>query len=384
MSEENKSSPFGIFILFGCLIIGGFVFPYLFFLAGVLAIVMLNDRASPQIESVPPTLPRRLTVTAADADWKDEFLYLCESPAETAFLEAAVTEYGLVPANGKLKGSGLIFELQVVTAPYRVDFLVEGWLVVEIDGAAYHSSPEAKANDAARDEILQSRGYSVLRIPAKTVFASGAEAVRRVDAALSERTRKPAQPTKQVAPQSAASVRAPSPKLSYRQILGPLSPAVSGSDKDGSILIAKHRALTPTLNAHRSEKSVIEAALKSAEQSIRIEENGAGDSKMAGIYNARDSFSGVLGLNPSRPSLVVPPLGVPEGHEQGDSEINRLVQIAYQDILKKHAEFLDEIRTRLHSNLALADFVEKKLLEWDYGVVWERLAIPSADICVTS
>jgi quercetin dioxygenase-like cupin family protein len=62
----------------------------------------------------------------------------------------------------------------------RVDFLANKHLVVEIDGAAYHSSAEAVENDRIRDEYLIENGYVILRIPAKVVFNSPGDAVERV------------------------------------------------------------------------------------------------------------------------------------------------------------------------------------------------------------
>jgi len=45
----------------------------------------------------------------------------------------------------------------------RVDFLIDGWLVVEIDGLQYHNDGKAFANDRRRDAELALQGYRVLR-----------------------------------------------------------------------------------------------------------------------------------------------------------------------------------------------------------------------------
>ncbi len=55
-----------------------------------------------------------------------------------------------------------------------VDLLVEGRLVVEIDGYAYHSSPQQFADDRRRDAALAAMGFEVLRF-------TWVDAVRRPD-----------------------------------------------------------------------------------------------------------------------------------------------------------------------------------------------------------
>jgi very-short-patch-repair endonuclease len=55
-----------------------------------------------------------------------------------------------------------------------VDLLVEGRLVVEIDGYAYHSSPQQFADDRRRDAALAAMGSQVLRF-------TWVDAVRRPD-----------------------------------------------------------------------------------------------------------------------------------------------------------------------------------------------------------
>jgi very-short-patch-repair endonuclease len=116
----------------------------------------------------------------------------CESPAETAFLDAMVSGYDLKTGPGAATGRGLRLRSQIPMgrarlssrnfhSPYRADFLVDEKLVVEIDGAAFHSSPEAVVRDRIRDEHLQKEGYTILRIPAKVVFDNPKEAVKRVE-----------------------------------------------------------------------------------------------------------------------------------------------------------------------------------------------------------
>lgn len=69
---------------------------------------------------------------------------------------------------------------------YRLDFQVDETLVVGIDGAAYHGTPEAAARDAQRDKRLQAKGFRTLRIPAKLVFTSPERAIELLRAARIE------------------------------------------------------------------------------------------------------------------------------------------------------------------------------------------------------
>ncbi len=74
----------------------------------------------------------------------------CESPAET------ITRLGLHAA-------GLSFRTQVpVTGEYRADFVVDDWLVLEIDGKQ-HSGEEAFRADRERDALMAWYGHRVLR-----------------------------------------------------------------------------------------------------------------------------------------------------------------------------------------------------------------------------
>ena len=70
--------------------------------------------------------------------------------------------------------------MQVPVSRYRLDFLVDKILVVEVDGAAYHSSPEAIEMDKKRDDFLRGEGFEILRIPAKITLQNPEEAIERV------------------------------------------------------------------------------------------------------------------------------------------------------------------------------------------------------------
>lgn len=61
-----------------------------------------------------------------------------------------------------------------------VDLLVDGWLVIEIDGRAYHSAEAAFAHDRWRDAELVIGGYAVIRFPHALVIRDPTHVVATV------------------------------------------------------------------------------------------------------------------------------------------------------------------------------------------------------------
>lgn len=74
-----------------------------------------------------------------------------------------------------LEQAGIRPRFQYDIPPYRVDYLLDDFLVLEIDGPT-HDSPEAKKYDERRDRYLRRLGYDVLRVPVFLVTA-GARAI---------------------------------------------------------------------------------------------------------------------------------------------------------------------------------------------------------------
>lgn len=135
----------------------------------------------PEDEAPIAPRPSKLeTLTAQDEEWPHIFRRVCESPAEEAFFDAMVSAFDLKPDKGRLFGGGLTLQMQVQVTKYRLDFLIDKELVIEVDGAAWHSSPEAKERDAERDKALTAEGYQVLRIPAKITLYNPEQAIAQV------------------------------------------------------------------------------------------------------------------------------------------------------------------------------------------------------------
>jgi very-short-patch-repair endonuclease len=72
---------------------------------------------------------------------------------------------------------------------YEVDFLwLEGRLVVEVDGYAYHATRSAFERDRAKDAALQAAGYAVLRVTWRQLVQSPEAVIARLAATLATRS----------------------------------------------------------------------------------------------------------------------------------------------------------------------------------------------------
>lgn len=176
-------------LLAAFLMIGGLAFWPLLALGGLIAWSVYDDiRDKPERKRQDAEIKARLNEPIAVEDMR----WSCESPAEEAFFDAMVSAYRMTAGPGCIAGDGIQLRTQIglgqlrigrgtASRQFRGDFLIDDKLVVEIDGATWHGSPDAIARDAARDEVIHAEGYTVLRIPAKVVFDTPAEAVRRVE-----------------------------------------------------------------------------------------------------------------------------------------------------------------------------------------------------------
>lgn len=176
--QKNKTIWCRVWIIVFLLLVS-FFFPYTLLVIGWLIWTIYDDLNSPVITQVSPA-PTWRDVKTDDNDWLSKFCEGCESPAEEQFLLAMVRAFNLKPASGKLISPTLTLEMQVNVGRYRFDFLANGRQVIEIDGAAWHSSHEQIERDRIRDEYSVDQGYRVLRIPAKVVFNTPDKAISQV------------------------------------------------------------------------------------------------------------------------------------------------------------------------------------------------------------
>lgn len=170
-----------ILCFIGCVLLG-FVFPLAFIGAIMLGIGIYADVTKDH--DAPGRHLERNGAASREYSEKSHFRSTSESPAEEAFFDAMQKHFHLEVKNGKLVGDdGISLDMQVEVLRYRLDFLVDKRLIVEVDGAAWHSSPEAVARDKARDATLTEAGYHILRLPAKLVFNDPDAAIATVSEA---------------------------------------------------------------------------------------------------------------------------------------------------------------------------------------------------------
>jgi len=71
----------------------------------------------------------------------------------------------------RLREAGVGADVQVwVSGRYRVDLLVDGWLVIECTSWEFHASPQQYADDRRRTVALTTAGYVVLEVTYRQVF----------------------------------------------------------------------------------------------------------------------------------------------------------------------------------------------------------------------
>ena len=101
-------------------------------------------------------------------DAKDSWIPLgvipCESPIERrlmAHLRAHAEQYGFK------------VETQFKLGPYRYDFVVKrdgkAVALIECDGATFHSTPEQRERDLAKDELAQKHGLVMFRFTGRQI-----------------------------------------------------------------------------------------------------------------------------------------------------------------------------------------------------------------------
>ncbi len=122
-----------------------------------------------RLEILRAALPPRLRRVADEADGVPESAG--ESIAKVRFREA-----------------GIPFRMQARIGERRSDFLVDEWIVVEVDGK-WHALPQAFADDRARDLEFAARGYRVIRLTYRQLLDDWPGVLAVIQRVRSERRR---------------------------------------------------------------------------------------------------------------------------------------------------------------------------------------------------
>ena len=363
--------------------VGGFFFPLLFIPAVILG-WSLTATPAERREALKPepksSAIHRAGVGAGTPDWRGSYLEACESPAESSFLIAMIEGFSLQPQHGVLKGKGLTLDMQVGMGLYRLDFLANGWLVIEIDGAAYHTSPEAVARDKRRDAYLLSHNYTVLRIPAKVVFSTPAQAVAMVRTSLAE--------GRKVADQSSskqqAGVSEPAPaRATLGNILKETGKFFDDLNAHVSEAAAVQSALAKPKAVFNAEKTAIQSALASAESNLEMEAYRARSPQHAEDFDRANSrLDAILAKHRDggdrsaelrrqmRASVVA--IEAPSPH--ADPAINESIQRHYRSLMKERAEYFGTVRNQLKSKERMRILVKARLEEMGCPSCWNAIA----------
>jgi very-short-patch-repair endonuclease len=95
-----------------------------------------------------------------------------------------------VVVRGMLRRAGLEFRHRVwVKGIGEVDFLVDGWLIIEFDGAAFHMDRKSFRRDLRRNNAGVVRSYATLRFVYEDVFGNEAGMLRDILQASQRRPR---------------------------------------------------------------------------------------------------------------------------------------------------------------------------------------------------
>jgi very-short-patch-repair endonuclease len=113
------------------------------------------------------------------------FTSLLETMPKT---ESPIEELMLEILHRRLQLRGRVFPQHQITR-YRVDFLVtrnpsDRPLIIECDGAQWHSSKEQQKRDYERERIISAKGYDIIRFSGSQIHRRPAEVAARIAEAL--------------------------------------------------------------------------------------------------------------------------------------------------------------------------------------------------------
>lgn len=302
-------------------------------------------------------------ISADEARWQEFVEEHCESPAEVAFLRAMITAFAMKPAKTALVAETVRLDFQVEEGRYRTDFLINHWLVVEIDGAAYHSSPEAIARDQKRDLYFEGLGYSVLRIPARVVLNTPAEAIDKVRAALAVGKR--ARPVEPVENQADGFQR-------LGQTLSGFKASMNAYNDTMTRQRAVNAAVSPAEIAVARERSVFDHMLKAARRKAEIEAWLGDDAVKRKIYE--ETLSDLQGLDPVEAEpLVIEPVHLTPPSLTGQADVDEEITARYTALVSQREDLRRSIQQTLRREPGLSVHAEAFLAKIEWRDAWARI-----------
>lgn len=342
------------------------VFPWLLAVVGFVLWTIYEDLQPPQYPHVAPPRTWR-DARREDSDWLNLFCQGCESPAEVQFLKAMVAEFNLEPYQGKLISPSLTLEIQVVLSSYRFDFVVNGRFVIEVDGAAYHSSPEQIERDRIRDEYSIQKGFKVLRIPASVVFKTPGEALRRVKEMLAE-------PLELTAP---APTKAMAGMVGLTGYLAAFSEGVDAFSREITIASLRQSAAASYKSAISTEEIFLEALVGRVESDQKValmspQERRHYDEMWSKFGALRtDDIKGAR-IEACTWTEIIPPAPV------NDPELQRQIEAEYVYAMEERSKRHMKLRDRCVKDLVFAQRLYRKMREASFPEAYAVYIIPAA------
>lgn len=139
------------------------------------ALVLWEDAA--RSEHLPAEVLRRVAWRSPRArELASVLTGVLDSGLETVFIE-------------RLRPWRVEVRVQVPLAGHDVDAVIDGWLVVQLDGFRFHSSSAERTRDLAHDRELVARGYTVLRFSYSEVIYGWERVEHAIARALAQRRR---------------------------------------------------------------------------------------------------------------------------------------------------------------------------------------------------
>jgi len=298
------------------------------------------------------------TVTTANPNWLDLFDDLCDSPPEIELLHAFVESYGLTPHDGTLQSRILKLRLQVPMKPYRVDFLINDKIIVEVDGKTYHSSEHSVKRDLGRDNYFHGQGFAVIRIPAQDIFADAQAAVAKIMRSSELKLNPP--------PQSAVK----SKPFNLSDALAGIGKAISdvNSFVEQAQVTAKvgKDALAEQREAFYRESKAIDRAISVALKRRDGERYRAQSADHAAWYDAAQPQQG-----PSHFAKPLPEFRAPAATD--DPEQDAALQRAFALLVQERSKYFLRIRDRMRADAALSATVRDKLCREGRTTLWNAI-----------